>query len=355
MPHALYQNVAVDPKDPSKGRKFVDVTRSAGLRIDRKDQEHGKGLGVVIVDVDGDGKPDIYVANDTVDNFLYLNRSKPGVLKFDEVGLEMGVARDDRGVPNGSMGTDAGDPFGTGLPALWCTNYEGELHALYRQVRRAGRHGFVFATQSSRIGAIGTKYVGFGTAFVDVDNDGWEDLLIANGHVIRHPKQSKLKQQPVLLLNEGGGLFTEATNRGGRYFATGHRGRGLAIGDLNNDGRPDLVFSNVNEPVHILRNVCTAKHHWLGVRLAGKDQRDVVGARLTLQVGDKKLTRLAKGGYSYLSASDPRQLFGLGTADKVGRLTVEWPSGEPRVQHWDGLAIDGYYRLVQGQKAAEKF
>jgi enediyne biosynthesis protein E4 len=349
MPHALYHN--------RKGC-FHDVTRAAGIRIDHPLQEHGKGLGVVLVDVSGDGKPDIYVANDTVDNFLYLNRSTPGKLKFDEVGMGMGVARDDRGTPNGSMGTDAGDPFGSGLAALWCTNYEGELHALYRNMSRNGGQNFVYATQSAGIGAIGTLYVGFGTAFVDVDGDGWEDLVIANGHVIRHPKQSKLAQNPVLLLNEGAGRFRDATPRGGPYFHKGHRGRGLAVGDLDNDGRPDLVFSNVNEPAAVLGNVAGddkgPKNQWLGVVLAGKARRDLVGTKLTLEVGGKKLTRFVKGGGSYLSALDPRLLFGLGGAAKVDRLTVDWSHGGGR-QTWEGaaLAVGRYWRLAEGERAPQ--
>jgi hypothetical protein len=353
VPHALYHNVPADPNNPARGRKFLDVTRPAGIRIGRADENHGKGLGVVIVDVNGDGKPDIYVANDTVDNFLYLNRSRPGALSFEEVGAKAGVAGDDTGLPNGSMGADAGDPFGSGLPALWCTNYEAEYHALYRNLRRGERPLFRFATHEAGIGAIGTAYVGFGTRFVDIDRDGWEDLVIANGHVIRAPRQTTVAQRQVLLLNQGKGQFLEATGRVGPYFTAVHRGRGLAVGDLDNDGRPDLVFSNVNEPVHILRNVAGAGRHWLGVELAGTQRRDLVGACLTLEVGGKKLTRFVKGGGSYLSAHDPRLLFGLGDDDKVGRLTVQWPSGEPRVQHWDGLAVDRYLRLIQGQAAAE--
>lgn len=339
-PHALYHN-------DGKGH-FQNVSAAAGIRVKNPDNNFGKGLGVVIVDVNGDGRPDIYVTNDTTDNFLYLNRSTPGALKFDERGLEMGVAVDGYGSPNGSAGADAGDPFGTGLPSLWVTNYEGELHSLYKNSMKNGLLNFIYATNTSGIAAIGQLYVGFGTGFLDIDNDGWEDIIISNGHVIRHPIPGTVAQKPVLFHNQGKGKFRDITRQEDRYFQTGHRGRGVAIGDLDNDGKPDLVVSHLNEPVAILRNITATENHWLGVELVGEGKRDLVGTRLILEVGGKKLTRFVKGGGSYLSSSDRRQIFGLGSESKPGKLTVEWATGSPKIESWNSLALGQYHRLAQG-------
>lgn len=343
LPHRLYRN--------NGNGTFTDVSKEAGLRptAEPGKEEPGKGLGVVIVDVNGDGKPDIYVANDTVDNFLYINQSTPGQLRFEEVGLPSGVARDERGVPNGSMGTDAADYDGSGRPSLWCTNYENEMHALYRNL---GKGMFFFSTPASGIAAIGQSYVGFGTGFLDLDNHGYPDLVIANGHVIRFPGSSGLRQRPVLLRNKGNSRFAEISRQGGPYFRSEHIGRGLAIGDLDNDGLPDLVISHANEPVVLLRNEAQVGNHWLGVELQGRDHADVTGAKLVLEVAGRRLTAFAKGGGSYLSASDRRHLFGLGKAERIERLTVTWPSGQE--QHWSGdaLRVDRYWRLIEGQETA---
>jgi hypothetical protein len=348
--HALYHNV---PSGNSKGqRRFLDVSKEAGIRVPpRADQEYGKGLGIVLVDVNNDGKPDIYVANDTTDNFLYLNDSTPGKLRFREVGMEMGVARDGGGTPNGSMGVDADDYDGSGLPSIWVANYEGELHALYQNVMKGGQQYFRYATQAAGIAAIGQQYVGFGTGFFDVDNDGWPDLVIGNGHVIHHPRSGDKHQRPVLLRNQGNGRFQDITAQGGPYFRSGHLARGIAIGDLDNDGWPDLVISNIGEPVTLLRNVAKEqlpKAHWLGIELANKDHRDIVGARVEVEVGGRRLTHFAKGGGSYMSSGDRRLLFGLGTAEAVGNITVTWPWGEPRSQTFSNLKPDRYWRLEQG-------
>lgn len=330
---------------------FTDVSATCGLV--KGGPSASKGLGVLAVDVDGDGKPDLYVCNDTVDKFLYLNKSTKGKILFEEVGLLSGAARDDRGLANGSMGVDAGDYDGCGKPALWVTNYENELHGLYANGCGPGRVLFHFQTSAAGIGVIGQKYVGWGTAFIDFDLDGWEDLFISNGHAIRFPSETGVTraQKPVLLLGRGG-KFQQATQRLGSYGQSGHLGRGVGFVDLDNDGRVDVVINHMNEPATVLRNVAGDKHHFLGVQLQGAGHRDIVGARVVLEAAGRRQTRFAKGGGSYASSSDRRLVFGLGTADRIDKVTVTWPDGTQ--QEWTGLAIDRYYQLVQGEKEARE-
>jgi hypothetical protein len=372
LPHRLYRN--------NGDGTFTDVSKSAGLRVPRSEKDYeeltwlspeaistlraadqakdyGKGLGVVAVDLNGDGKPDLYVANDTVDNFLYMNRSIPGHIRLEEIGLAAGVARDDRGNPDGSMGVDAADVDNKGRPYLWCVNYENENHALYRNQCENGREFFSFATQAFGIGAIGQSYVGWGTNFIDLDHDGWLDLFISNGHAIRFPTgKAKRAQRPVLMHNQrdskGNVHFVVITDQGGPYFQAEHCGRGAAFGDLDNDGRVDIVLNNLTEPTVVLRNEAkTEPNHWLGIELASPSHADLVGAKLILDVDGRQQTRYAKGGGSYESANDPRHVFGLGPADHITRLTVRWPSGKE--QHWDGLAVDRYWRLTEGEATAK--
>jgi hypothetical protein len=345
LPHTLYRN--------NGNGTFTDVSRHAGLRpytgTADKDREPGKGLGVVIADLGGDAKPDIFVANDTVDDFLYRNESTPGKLRFAEVGLASGVARDDRGTPTGSMGVDVADETGSGRPSLFVTCYESEFHSLFRN---RGRGLFVFSTPVAGIGKIGQMFVGFGTAFIDLDNDGWEDLVIANGHVLRHGGMAPAEQRAVLLRNVGSGQYVDISAQGGGYFHSLHMGRGLAAVDLNNRGRLDLVISNLNEAVVVLQNQADGGFHWLGIELTGKERRDVAGARIVVRAGEQSWTRFAKGGGSYLSSSDRRHLFGLGKTDHIDTITVYWPFGP--AEHWDALAVDRYWRLTEGRPEAEQ-
>ncbi len=345
LPHAVYRN--------NRDGTFTDMSVPAALRNGNDGRgDAGKGLGVVIADVNGDQRPDIYVANDTVDNFLYLNR---GPWKLEECGMLKGVAVDGRGVAQGSMGVDVGDYDGTGRASIFVANYENEMHALYRNL--GDNEQFLFSTETSGIAAIGQSFVGFGTRFLDIDGDGWWDLAISNGHVIRHPRGAGLAQRPVLFLNRGGGKYQDVTARGGAYFRATHRGRGLAVGDLDNDGRPDLVISHVGAPVAVLRNVAGEgrRNHWLGLVLARKGHADIAGACVTVEAAGRKLTWFARGGGSYLSASDPRALFGLGAADRIERVIVTWPYGGR--QEWAGaeLAVDRYWTLSEGETHAQPF
>ncbi len=327
------------------GGTFDNVTATAGIR----DGGPGvsKGLGVVIADVNADGKPDVYAANDTVPNFLYVNKSARGKILFEELGMKAAVALDGGASPNGSMGTDAGDPFGSGKPSLFCTNYEGESHALYENASSPQRAFFIYATPKTGMDVLGQKFVGWGTGFVDLDHDGWEDLFITNGHAIRYPKTADRAQKPVIMRNLGAGEFRVASGRGGDYFTQPHLGRGLALADFDNDGSVDVAICHTNEPVAVLRNVAPAGHHWVGFTLKGAKNADVVGARVRLTAGGRTQTRFAKGGGSYASTPDRRLVFGLGKADKIDTVTVEWPDGKK--QEFKDVPTDKYLVLTQGE------
>jgi hypothetical protein len=343
LPHRLYRNRG--------DGTFEDVSKAAGLRVEHPQKDYGKGLGVIAVDVNLDGRPDLYVANDTTDKLLYVNRSKPGTILLEECGLRAGVARDYQGSANGSMGLAVADYDDCGRPSLWVTNYERELHGLYHNDCHGDEIFFHYSSQSAGLGVLGMSYVGWGTGFLDLDHDGREHIFFVNGHPNFFPRAGASRvQRPVLLRNLGQGRFRPITAQGGPYFQEEHNGRGVAFGDLDNNGRTDLVVSHLNGPVVLLRNEAVTTNHWLGVALVGRDHRDVVGARLTLEVGGRRLTRFAQGGGSYLSSSDRRHVFGLGDADRVGRLTVHWPGGKE--EHWDGLAVDRYWRLEEGERGA---
>jgi hypothetical protein len=228
------------------------------------------------------------------------------------------------------------------------TNYEHEQHGLYRNEAGRGSLSFTYQTVTAGLAAGSQKYVGWGTAFVDVDLDGWEDLFVVNGHAVRYHSAAGVgRKQPPVLYRNLGGKFQEISRQIGSYRARPSLARGVGFGDLDNDGRVDLVISHVNEPVAVLRGVGGKGRHWLGVQVVGRNGADVVGARVALRVGERTLTRFVKGGGSYLSSGDRRLVFGLGEEQTPGRLTVTWPDGTR--EHFDGLAGDRYHRLIQGQ------
>lgn len=296
---------------------FTDATEQAQLRKD------GKGLGVILVDLNHDTHLDIYVANDMVDNFHYENDGK-GV--FTENAWISGTATDFEGKPNGSMGLAACDYNADLQPDIWVTNFEQETFALYNNDQLGS---FVHASREAGITSLGSLYVGFGTAMGDFDCDGDEDAVISNGHVVYYPTVSTLRQLPLLLENTGKGHFLRRQFKTG-YFSEQHLGRGLAVGDLNNDGRLDCVMGHSNEPASLLSNTSTRKGHWIQLKLIGrKSSRDAVGARVILDTPSGKQLRHIAGGGSFQSQNDTRVHFGIpGSDHKVTGITIYWPSGK---------------------------
>ena len=313
----------------------------------------GKALAALVLDANNDGLPDIYVANDGIDNFLYLNK---GSGKFEESGLLAGVAQSMHGNGDGSMGIAAADYDRSGNVALFVTNYQDQEHCLYRSL---GNGFYQHVEHLAGLSAtLGRNHVGWGTGFYDFDLDGNEDLFMTHGHLLRFPPpRIPLRQRPALLRNlyrpgdkPGHTRFEAVTDRGGAYFRTDHVGRGVAFGDLDNDGGIDMVISHMNEPVSLLRNRVPGRGNWLGIDLVGNPCRDAIGAKLTLEVGGQTLDRFLFGGGSYLSSSDHRIVFGLGKAAAADQLTVRWPSGKE--QRWQGkdLPINRYWKIVEGEK-----
>jgi hypothetical protein len=322
-------------RDGSHEARIMPVGQPPGMSMFDCD----KGLGVLLADVDLDGDLDIYVANDTVPKFLYRNR---GNGTFDEVGGETGTALSDTATPDGSMGLDLGDFNLDGLPDLWVANYERESLALYRN---EGNCQFLHVSRSTGVTAVGSLFVSFGTLFFDFDRDGDEDIFVSNGHVIRFPVNAPLKQMPLLFENRGG-RFVNVAPVAGEYLAAPHLGRGVAAGDIDNDGDIDLILAPINEPAAVLINESSDSNHWLRVRLIGtRSQRDAVGARVELIASSGRQTRQVKGGGSYLSQSDLQCFFGIPHDAKIEKLSIRWPAGG--TQELTDLAPDRALTIVE--------
>jgi tetratricopeptide (TPR) repeat protein len=316
------------------GGRFVDVTAEAGI-VDRD----GKGLGVVASDLDGDGLLDLFVTNDQTPNFLFRNR---GGLRFEEVAPTSGVASSGDGVYQASMGIALADADGDGLPDLAKTNFYNESTTLYRNLG-----GGIFRDATAEAGlAASTRYLlGFGAAFLDADNDGEPDLATANGHV-DDGGPGVPKEMPAQLLVNVGGKFLDASATAGAPWQAKRIARGLAVGDLDNDGRTDLLIVSQDAPLAYHHNRSDAGH-WLTLRLEGTASgRDAVGARVAVTADGRRLTGWRIGGGSYQSASDPRLHFGLGKTDHVEEVEVAWPSGH--VDRLGPLEADAGYLVREG-------
>ncbi len=296
---------------------FTDITKDAGLG-----KAVGKALGILFVDFDLDAKPDLYIANDEVMNFLFHNL---GSGRFEDITVTSGTGFGLEGNPQGGMGVDAGDLDADGLPDIVVANFENEPNQYYRNL---GSGVFEDLSLSSGFGPPTLPYVKFGINLLDIDDDGDLDVFMANGHIYDRPKRqgASAAQKPLLLLNDGAGRFR--SQGCGPAFEQASVGRGSAVADFDNDGDPDIAVSNSAGPLLLLRN--DGDHgHWLGVELVGrKSNRQGIGARLVAETpAGKKLTRFVEAGSSYLSSSDPRVLFGLGAETAVKKLTIYWPSG----------------------------
>ena len=303
---------------------FEDVSGASGVG-GIKGLFRGKGLGVVASDLNDDGAPDLYIANDDTPNDLFLNR---GDGTFVEAGLLAGCAYSFDGVAQAGMGVDAGDYDGDGLLDIFVTNLSYETNALYRN---NGDGTFTDSIYEAGLGQASALDVGFGAGFVDYDNDGALDIFVANGHVLDTVERTSdvltYAQPDRLFRNDGFGVFEDVSEASGAYFATRGVSRGAIFGDYDNDGDTDIVVCRSNGPVSLLRNDVDAGN-WLRFRLRGRlSARDGFGARVTVTAGGRTLVREARAAWSYMSANDPRVLVGLGDATRAERVVVRWPSG----------------------------
>jgi hypothetical protein len=318
---------------------FSDATARAGV----KDPGY-YGFGVVFTDLNDDGWPDIYVANDSVPNLLFRNR---GNGTFVEEGLVAGAALSSDGRAQAGMGVDAGDYNGDGLPDLLVTNFSHDYNTVYEN----GPAGvFTDRSYATGIAATAGPYLGWGVKLVDLDNDGRLDVFIANGHVYpevdKHGLGTRYHQRKQVFMNEGS-RFRHASAEIGGGLLLEKSSRGAAFGDYDNDGDIDVLVINMNDRPTLLRNDTASGHHWITIRVVGaRSNRSGIGARVRLEAGKRRQTADVRGDGSYLSHSDLRAHFGLGAAARVDRLEIRWPSGV--VETATGLAADRFYVAREG-------
>jgi len=320
---------------------FTDVSKSAGV----SDPNGYYGMGVVWADFNNSGRPDIYVANDSTPSFLYKNL---GNGKFQEIGLESGTGVSEDGSEQASMGIAVGDYNHTGRPSIYTTNFSDEYDDLYRN---DGNWNFTDVSYQSGIALPSLPYVKWGTAFADFDNDGWLDLIAVSGHVYPQvnslPSGGGYREPKLFHLNQTDGTFCDASALAGPALQERRVSRGLAVGDLFNDGNVDVVVGDLDGSPMILKNHGVPSRHWVSFDLAGtKSNRMAIGARVQVVAGGMTQTDEVHSGGSYLSQNDTRLHFGLGSAKKIDRVEIRWPSGA--VETLDGLDANQFYSVLEG-------
>lgn len=320
---------------------FTDVSESAGLT-----RAAAPGLGLVIADFDADGMLDLFVANDQAPNQVWRNL---GDLRFEEVAHGWGVALGENGETRAGMGVAAADHDGDGLLDLVVTNFYEEPVTLYRQVTPGL---FQVTTAQARLAVPSRSVLGFGTGFLDADNDGLLDLFVTNGHINDVRRLGIPYAQPAQLFrNEGGGRFEDVSTGSGAYFEGAWLGRAAALGDLDNDGDMDILVSHLERNLALLLNETQPRGRFIMLELESATRsRSPIGAVVTARVGGRAITRHVVGGTSYLASHDPRVLIGVGEVDNVDELQIQWPSG--RVETHRKVATDTWYRVREGEPPA---
>jgi len=320
---------------------FADVSVAAGV-----DKDFGHGLGVVAADFNNDGWIDIFVANDGDPNQLWINQ-KNGTFKNDALLGGAAVNRD--GKAEASMGVDAGDFDADGTDDIFVTHLLDETNTLFTNL---GSATFEDRTREVGLGKPGRRFTGFGTLFFDYDNDGWLDLLVANGAVqllpelVRKGDPYPLGQPNQLFHNSGDGHFVEVIEEAGPSFQFLEVSRGAAFGDIDNDGDMDVLVTNNNGPVRLLLNQTANHNHWLGLRVVGSNGRDLLGTEVSLVIGKNRvLKRRVRTDGSYLSANDPRVLVGLGQLTRVQAVRIRWPNGT--LKEFQTPSVDQYITIKE--------
>jgi hypothetical protein len=325
---------------------FEDVTAKA--HIDRTDGHYS--LSVSTLDFDEDGWPDIYVACDSTASILYRNNHDG---TFTDVAVTSGAAFNEDGREQAGMGTTVADFNGDGHLDIFKTNFSDDTSTLYRN---NGDGTFTDATSAAGLGLY-TQYLGWGTMFFDFDNDGWPDLILANGHVYPEVDSQHLgssyKEPRILYHNNGDGTFSDISASAGSGITTPASSRGMAVGDLWNDGRMSAVVSNMNAPASLLVNQVRTPNHWIAIHTVGtRSNRDGIGARIAVKAGSRMLVDEVRSGSSYISNSDMRVHFGLGTVAKVYWIEIRWPSG--LIERFTDLGVDAIHTVKEGSgKAVE--